>query len=115
LSGTSSLLLLIVIVIVAFVLVFYIQRLFVKKAMREVVSRFRKLGATSPEKATSLEQLGLVPPDFLRRMGRVRDYKPQALRLLVQRNIIKGTGDGRVYLSEAALRDSPLKEFAGLE
>jgi len=115
LSGTSSLLLLIVIVIVAFVLVFYIQRLFVKKAMREVVSRFRKLGATSPEKATSLEQLDLVPPDFLRRMGRLRDYKPQALRLLVQRNVIKGTGDGRVYLSEDELRGSPLKDFAGLE
>jgi hypothetical protein len=95
-------------------LTFYVQSLLTKKAIRDVVSRFRERGATSPEKAAWEEELGLARRDFLGRMGRPRDYKPQAMRLLGQKNIIRATEEGRLYLSEEELRHSPLKEFAKL-
>ncbi len=114
-GGATTILLLIAIVITAFALVVYIQSLLVKKAMRNVIARFRTKGAISPQKATSLYELGLEQRDFLHRMGRTRDYKPQAMRLLTQKNIIRGTEDGKVYLSEDELRDSPLKKFANVE
>lgn len=114
-GGATTILLLIVIAVGAFVLVVYIQSFLVKKAMRNVVARFRAKGATSPKTATSLYELGLEPPDFMHRTGRVRDYKPHALRLLVQQNVIRGTEDGRVYLSEDELRESTLKKFARID
>jgi hypothetical protein len=83
--------------------------------MRNVILRFRRKGAISPAKATTLYELGLEQRDFLHRMGRTRDYKPQALRLLSQKNVVRATEDGRVYLSEDELRDSPLKKFAKVE
>ena len=81
----------------------------------DVVARFRAKGALSPEKATSLYELGLEPADFMHRIGRTRDYKPQAMRLLSQKNVIRATEDGRVYLSEDELRESPLKKFARID
>ncbi|MBN1631440.1 MAG: hypothetical protein JW990_16905 [Thermoleophilia bacterium] len=114
-GGATTVLLLIAIVIAAFALVVYIQSLLVKKAVRTVIARFRAKGAISPKKATSLYELGLEPADFLHRIGRTRDYKPQAMRLLVQKNVIRGTEDGKVYLSEDELRDSTIKKFANVE
>jgi len=114
-GGATTFLLLIVIVVAAFALVVYIQSFLVRKAMRNVVARFRVKGAISPEKATSLYELGLEPADFMHRIGRTRDYKPQAMRLLTQKNVIRGTEDGRVYLSEDELRESPLKKFARID
>lgn len=114
-DGATSVLVLIVVVVGAFALVMYIQSFLVKKAMRQVISRFRAQGATSPEKATTVEKLGLVQRDFLGRIGRARDYKPQAMRLLVQKNAIRATPDGRIYLSEDGLRESQLNKYAGLD
>jgi hypothetical protein len=114
-GGATTVLLLIVLVVGAFALVAYIQSLLVRKAMRNVISRFRTKGATSPKKATTLYELGLEQRDFLHRMGRTRDYKPQALRLLSQKNVVRATEDGKVYLSEDELRNSPLKKFAKVE
>ncbi len=114
-SGATSILVLIVLFIGALALVFYLQSLLTRKAMREVVARFRARGATSPEKATTEAELGLARADFLHRMGKTRDYKPQAMRLLGQKNIIRVTEEGRLYLSEDELRNSPLKDFARLK
>lgn len=114
-SGATSILVLIALFVGALGLVFYLQSFLTKKAMRDVVSRFRARGATSPEKATTEETLGLAREDFLHRMGKTRDYKPQAMRLLGQKNIIRVTEEGRLYLSEDELRNSPLKEFANLQ
>jgi hypothetical protein len=38
----------------------------------------------------------------------VRDYKPQALQLLIKENIIQVTEGGRLFLSEQTLADCQL-------
>jgi hypothetical protein len=114
-SGAITIFLLIVLLIGVLALASYISSFLVKKAMRDVVSRFREQGATSPKKAATAEELGLAQRDFLGRMFRARDYKPQAMSLLGQKNIIRATEEGRLYLSEEELRNSPLKKFAKLQ
>lgn len=93
----------------------YLSRFLIKKAMRDVVSVFRRRGALTPKGALTAEELGLVKGRFTDRMFRVRDYKPDALRLLAQANVVKMTEDGRLYLSEAELNESPVKRFAGIQ
>jgi hypothetical protein len=97
------------------VLVIYVPRFLLKKAMRNVVSLFRERGAISPMRATTPEELGLVPGSpFDRVLGR-RDYRPNALRLLGQANIIRTTEESKLYLSEEELEHSPAKRFARIE
>ena len=95
--------------------VIYVPRLLLRKATRNVVSLFRRRGATSPASATTLEQLGLVEKRGLEKVGRLRDYRPYALRLLTQANVIRATEEGTLYLSEETLKNSPVKGFAGIK
>ena len=69
----------------------YFSRLLLQKALRRVVSVFRDQGATDARSARTLEALGLVQAGFLGRIFRPRDYRPQALRLLGQENVIRAT------------------------
>jgi hypothetical protein len=93
----------------------YVPRFLLRKAVRNVVSLFRRRGATSPTSATTLEQLGLVQKRGLEKVGRLRDYRPYALSLLTQANIIRATEGGTLYLSEETLEHSPVKGFAGIK
>jgi len=95
--------------------VFYIPRFMVKMAARKVISIFRKKGATSHQAAVMLYDLGLEPKSFINRIGRTRDYKPYAVRLLGQAEVIKSTDEGLVWLDEAQLEVSPVKKFIGLK
>jgi hypothetical protein len=92
----------------------YLSRFLLRKAVRDVVSLFRRQGATSPATAATLEELGLARSPF-DRIFRLRDYRPTALRLLAQANIIRNAEEGRLYLSEDELKRSRVKEFAGIE
>jgi hypothetical protein len=94
---------------------FGISRILMKKALRDMVSLFRKLGAVNAKSAATLETLGLVPGHVFDRMFRLRDYRPHALRLFLQGDVIRTTEDGRLYLSETELERSTLKKFAGIK
>ncbi len=94
---------LIVIMVLLLAAAFYLPRLMMRRAARRVVALFRERGATSPRKAVSLEELGIVQRGLMDNMFRMRDYRPRALRLLVQANIIRATESGRYYLSEEEL------------
>jgi hypothetical protein len=104
-----------VFIILMLVAALYFWRSLVRKALREVVSVFRERGATDATRATTLEGLGLVQRGILGRVFRRRDYRPQALRLLGQENVIRTTEEGRLYLSEDALEHSQLKRFAKID
>ena len=93
----------------------YIPRFLVRKALRQIVALFRAREATSATSATTLEELGLVRGSPLDRMFKMRDYRPNALSLLQQSGIIRVTETGRVYLSEDALENSPVKGFARIK
>lgn len=92
----------------------YLPRFFLRRAVRQVVTLLRDRGVTSPSAAATLEEMGLGPKTMFERMFRMRDYKPYAVRLLTQAEVLKVTEEGRVYLSEESLAGSPLKNFAHL-
>lgn len=111
---TATLVLVLILVLLA-AAVFYLPRLLTKRAIREVVLLFRERGATDATSASVLEELGLVQRGLFDRMFRMRDYRPQALRLLAQADIIRAAEGDRFYLSECALENSQVKKFAGIE
>ena len=104
----------IVMLLILVVGVYFIPRFLVRKAVKKVVALFRAREATSPATALTAQELGLVQPRFMDRMFRMRDYRPHALRALVQANIIKVTEDGALYLSEEELERSPIRDFVGV-
>lgn len=89
----------------------YLSRFLLKRAMRQVVSIFRQRGAVTAKNAATAEALGLVRGGMMDRMFRLRDYRPDALRVLLQAGIIKATDEGGLYLSEEDLDRSPVKKF----
>jgi hypothetical protein len=86
-----------------------------RKALRDLVSLFRELGATSSVRAAAPDELGLTRGSPFDRMFRLRDYRPQALRVLGQANIVRATEEGKLYLSEEELERSPVKSFARID
>ncbi len=90
----------------------YLSRFLMKRALREVVSRFYERGAIEAKSAATLQELDLVPPSLLERMSRLRDYRPHAVSLLVKAEIVRATEGGRLYLSEDALKRSNLRYLA---
>jgi hypothetical protein len=91
----------------------FIPRFMLKQGMRRVIVRFQKAGALSPETAKTLPEMRLsnYSDPFGTRFG-VRDYRPRAVRLLTQAQIIRYAEEGGVYLSEEDLADSNLRKFA---
>lgn len=111
-TATTVLVLILVLLVVAAI---YISRFLSLRAVRVVVAAFRKQGATDAESAKSLDELGLAPAGFLGGMFKGRDYRPHALRLLSQAEIIRAAEGGRFYLSERALEDSRIKTVARIK
>jgi len=93
----------ILLILVLGLLVIYLPRLLTRRAARQVVKLFRKVGATDAKHAVTLESLGLVPPGMLGRMFRLRDYRPAAASLLMRADIIRRTSDAKYYLAEKEL------------
>ena len=104
----NDVLIIIIIIIVGLAAIFFIPQLLVRRAIGKVINIFRKQDATSPQTAKTLKELRLEPKDFIMRMASLRDYKPQALDLLINHKIIIVTEDDKFYLSEQALAESPL-------
>ncbi len=112
---TATVLILVLLIAVLIFVAIYVPRFLMRRAVRSVIALFRRQGATSPDKATTLEELGLVRGSPFDRMFKVRDYRPYAARLLGQANILRATDEGTVYLSEADLENSPVSKFARVE
>jgi hypothetical protein len=83
---------------------FTIPTLLVKRAAAQVIAIIRAQGATSAQRAKTIDELGLRPPGFPERIIRLRDYKPAALTFLMSAGVIAETADGKVYLSEGHLK-----------
>ena len=112
----TTALILIIIVVLGLVGAVYASRYKLKRALRQIVAVFRAKGAISPKTAKTLEELGLMTGSgLLSNMFKPRDYRPYALRALTEANILKGTQDGRFYISEDELDHSALKNFAKIK
>jgi hypothetical protein len=68
-----------------------------------VIEIFYEHDALGIHGAKTLQELGLERPDILQRMTRARDYKQNALQILIKEGIINVNEDGRVYMVEEKL------------
>ena len=99
---------LILAIIALFGLAFLISNWRTKLAISQIMDIFRKANAVGIKNAKTAYELGLEPKRMYMRLG-LRDYKPRALQLLQQADVVKMTGDGKLYLSEETLASSKLK------
>ncbi len=97
-------------VLLALAGIFVIPQFMVKRAMTAVIRILRQAGATTPGGAKTDRELGLEPRTFVQRMFRGRDYKPVALKALVDAKIVLTTPDGRFYLVEEKLAGTSLSK-----
>jgi len=61
---------------------------------------FRRNNAFDVRSAKTVDELGLRPPTFLEGMLRMRDFKPYALQILMQTEVVRQTDGGRLYLAQ---------------
>jgi len=84
-----------------------------KRAMRQVVLAFREQGATGSRTAKTLGELGFSSRGgMMGGMLKGRDYKQDALSLLMKADIVLVTEDGKLYLSEDKLLASGIDSGA---
>jgi hypothetical protein len=84
----------------------YIRTFLTRRAMFKVIEIFYQHGGLGASSAKTLQELGLERPDFLQRMTRPRDYKQNALQILIKEGIINVNEDGRLYMVEEKLDQS---------
>ena len=83
-----------------FVLAQFISGRMTRRAALRVLETFREHKAIGIHQAKTIDELGLRPPGFIERFGRMRDYKQTALNLLVKAEAIRMTEDGKLYIPE---------------
>jgi hypothetical protein len=97
---------LLIFVIIIFLVALSFSGFLMKRAIFKVAETFCRQDALDRSHAKTIDELGLQPPGFLGRITRFRDYKPQALQILVKREIIQMTPEGKLYMVEERLHES---------
>jgi hypothetical protein len=103
LAEMSRVILISILVIILFGGGLYIRTLLTRKAISKVIEIFYQHNALGIDSAKTSHQLGLERPDFLQRITRLRDYKQNALQILIKGGIIFENEDGRLYMVEEKL------------
>ncbi|MDO8569022.1 MAG: hypothetical protein Q7R57_09980 [Dehalococcoidales bacterium] len=78
----------------------------IRRQMPRVIKIFRKKDAVGAQNAKTVDELGLRPKTFLQGMFSRRDYKPKALEILVQTNVVLMTEAGKLYITEENLANA---------
>jgi len=105
--GNSAMILLaIIVMIIALIGSLYIRALLTKRAIFKVIEIFCQHRAIGGDGAMTRRELGLERPDFFQKMMKPRDYKQYALQLLMKREIILETAEGKLYMVEERLDET---------
>ncbi len=99
----GKVLLILILVIIAFGGGLYIRTFLTRRAIFRVIETFYEHDALGVNGAKTLQELGLERPDFLQRMTKPRDYKQNALQILIKEGIINVDEDGRFFMIEEKL------------
>jgi len=103
LGEVSRVILILILVMIAFGGALFIRTFLTRRAIFELIEIFYQHKALGINSAKTPHQLGLERPDFLQRMMSRRDYKQNALQILIKRGIIFENEDGRLYMVEEKL------------
>ena len=95
--------LLILLIILLAALGFLVLRLRMSRAVKQVVAIFERNNALDVRSARTIDELKLRPRTFLQGMGRMRDFKPYALKILMDAEVVCETDGGRLYLVQDKL------------
>ena len=102
-------------IVLGLALVYLLWRFLMARGIRKVVAIFRAAKATDAKGARTLAELGLEGRSGALSYFGPRDYKQTAMRLMGQDRVILMTEGERFYLSEAALANSRIRNFARLD
>ncbi len=98
--------LILIIIVLVFAGGLFIRTFLTRRAIFRVVEIFYEHDALGVKNAKTLRELGLERPDFFQRFTKPRDYKQNALQILVKEGIISMDEEGRVYMVEEKLDQS---------
>ena len=99
----NNALFILLVVILAIVGFFVLPRIRIRRAVNQVVAIFEHNSALDVRSAKTIDELGLKTPSFLDGMLRMRDFKPYALQILMQTEVVRQTDGGRLYLAQDRL------------
>jgi len=94
-----------ILLILAFLAALRIQAFMMKRAISQVIDRFRENNTLCSQGSKSADQLGLKPPTFFERLFKPRDYKPYALQMLIQTGAVLFTDDKEMCLLERRFQE----------
>jgi hypothetical protein len=76
-----------------------------KRAVGQVISIFEKYNAIGVRQAKTVNEMGLTPPSLVDRFTRMRDYKQNALSILMKADIVQTTEEGKLFISPEKLAE----------
>ena len=76
---------------------FWLMRFRMNRATKKVMNAFISAGAIGPEKAKTLEELGITTR---RQLSLLRDYTQYALQGLMNAGVVMAAEDGKLYLTK---------------
>lgn len=86
-------------------LAFFVSARMTRRGVSQVLKIFRKQNAIGIQQAKTIDELGLRPPSLLERVSRPRDYKQNALKILMKSEIVHFTEEGRLYITEEKMEE----------
>ena len=98
-----TVLLILLIILLAILGFFVLPQIRIRRAIKQVVAIFERNSALDVRSAKTIDELRLRPRTFLEGMGRIRDFKPYALKILMDADVVCQTDGGRLYLLQDKL------------
>jgi hypothetical protein len=99
----ATVLLILLIIVLAILGFFVLPQIRIRRAIKQVVAIFERNSALDLRSAKTIDELRLRPRTFLEGIGRIRDFKPYALQILMDAEVICQTDGGRLYLLQDKL------------
>lgn len=101
----SSIIYFVIFIFLMLGIAFFISGQLTKRAIFKIIRIFGDENALSPERAKTIAELGLTPPSFIERIGRPRDYRQNALKILIKAGVVQLTEDGRLFIPENKINE----------
>jgi hypothetical protein len=99
----TTALLILLIIILAILGFFVLPQIRIRRAIKQVVAILERNNALDARSAKTIDELRLRPRTFLEGIGRIRDFKPYALQILMDAEVVCQTDGGRLYLLQDKL------------
>ena len=104
-------LIIIIAIVILFVMALFIPRIMARSSMKKVIKTMINNKAVDRQSALTAEQLGFKQGTAWENVFSMRDYRPQALSMLVDSELVVKIKDNRYFLSLEKLKLSKFKDL----